>query len=254
MKRRTRKAKRREAVPVPVLRRRIPLLLSPLLLLLLVLWSMTDKSCAFTFRPMRRLVSRTNRVMAPPKAETVGLLEYGDDSGDPNDPAEGWLRWLYTGSPRNTAEVALREPEALGGIPRSDRYSSKDWLHNTIRYVPLCHNDDCIVPISLILVDTIAYSVLYVCTLLDICLCRCAVATCSLPNSAILRDIGPPVCFMTGWATVISFVYKHLLRTNPIAAQRMCLPTTPHSLMVSALGLLLVFRTNSAYQRFAVCI
>lgn len=37
-----------------------------------------------------------------------------------------------------------------------------------------------------------------------------------------------------------------------MAAKHMCLPTTPHSLMVSALGLLLVFRTNSAYQRFAV--
>ena len=30
----------------------------------------------------------------------------------------------------------------------------------------------------------------------------------------------------------------------------MCIPPTAHSLMVSALGLLLVFRTNSAYQRF----
>ena len=34
-------------------------------------------------------------------------------------------------------------------------------------------------------------------------------------------------------------------------AKKMCIPTQPHSLMVSALGLLLVFRTNSAYQRFA---
>jgi len=30
----------------------------------------------------------------------------------------------------------------------------------------------------------------------------------------------------------------------------MCIPTQPHSLLVSSLGLLLVFRTNSAYQRF----
>jgi putative membrane protein len=34
-------------------------------------------------------------------------------------------------------------------------------------------------------------------------------------------------------------------------AQNMSLPTAPHSLMVSALSLLLVFKTNSAYQRFA---
>jgi len=34
-------------------------------------------------------------------------------------------------------------------------------------------------------------------------------------------------------------------------AGSLCIPTAPHSLMVSSLGLLLVFRTNSAYQRFA---
>jgi predicted membrane chloride channel (bestrophin family) len=32
----------------------------------------------------------------------------------------------------------------------------------------------------------------------------------------------------------------------------MCMSSKPHSFLVSALGLLLVFRTNSAYQRFAV--
>ncbi len=56
---------------------------------------------------------------------------------------------------------------------------------------------------------------------------------------------------MTSWATFLSVMYLHLLRTNPMAAEAMCIPGTPHSLMVSALGLLLVFRTNSAYQRFA---
>lgn len=35
-------------------------------------------------------------------------------------------------------------------------------------------------------------------------------------------------------------------------AMGMCLPAGPHGMMVSMLGLLLVFRTNSAYQRFAV--
>ena len=57
---------------------------------------------------------------------------------------------------------------------------------------------------------------------------------------------------MASWATLISLIYKRLLVIKPLAAKRMCLPTAPHSLMVSALGLLLVFRTNSAYQRFAV--
>lgn len=75
--------------------------------------------------------------------------------------------------------------------------------------------------------------------------------TLSLPNSAILRAIKTPVLFMTTWATFLSFLHRHLLKTNPAVAKMMCLPTTPHSLMVSALSLLLVFKTNSAYQRFA---
>jgi predicted membrane chloride channel (bestrophin family) len=181
-------------------------------LLLLGASSRIDGTGAFTFRTAPKFKSSRSIPVSTPEfitsrqAENVNLLEYGDDdSGDKSDPAEGWLKWMYTGSPRRTSEVAMREPAALGGLPRSDRYSSRDWLHNTI----------------------------------------------SLPNSAILRDIRSPVLFMTFWATFISFIYKRLCRTNPLAAKHMCLPTTPHSLMVSALGLLLVFRTNSAYQRFA---
>lgn len=118
---------------------------------------------------------------------------------------EKWLGWMTGGTPRGTEKVELREAEALGGIPRSDRYSSSDWFHNTL----------------------------------------------SLPNSAILKAIRFPVIFMTSWATFISLLYNKLLQTNAVAASKMVIPTSPHSLMVSALGLLLVFRTNSAYQRFA---
>jgi len=41
------------------------------------------------------------------------------------------------------------------------------------------------------------------------------------------------------------------IRLAAWASRRMCLPTLMHSMMVSAMSLLLVFRTNSAYQRFA---
>jgi predicted membrane chloride channel (bestrophin family) len=74
--------------------------------------------------------------------------------------------------------------------------------------------------------------------------------TVSLPNSAILKAIRFPVFFMTSWATFISALYLRLLATKPSVAKCLVIPSTPHSLMVSALGLLLVFRTNSAYQRF----
>jgi predicted membrane chloride channel (bestrophin family) len=74
--------------------------------------------------------------------------------------------------------------------------------------------------------------------------------TLTLPTSAVLRDIRSPVTFMLGWGAMISIVYRRLLLTNPIMASHMSIPTQPHSLLVSSLGLLLVFRTNSAYQRF----
>ena len=136
-------------------------------------------------------------------------LGQGKNRGDDSDAdtldekSSGWRNWMTTG--RKTSSLLYREPEELGGIARTDRYSSGDWFHNTI----------------------------------------------TLPNSAILRAIRVPVVFMTSWATFLSILHRRLLQTNPIAADIMCIPSTPHSLMVSALSLLLVFKTNSAYQRFA---
>lgn len=119
-----------------------------------------------------------------------------------------WLSWMSSGTlskTRHADELLMREAEELGGVARSDRYSSCDWWHNTV----------------------------------------------SLPNSAILKSIRGPVLFMSCWAGILSFLYRKLLITNPQAANLMCISSLPHSLMSSALSLLLVFKTNSAYQRFA---
>eukprot|EP00559_Dactyliosolen_fragilissimus_P006660 CAMPEP_0184866470 /NCGR_PEP_ID=MMETSP0580-20130426/22495_1 /TAXON_ID=1118495 /ORGANISM="Dactyliosolen fragilissimus" /LENGTH=582 /DNA_ID=CAMNT_0027366171 /DNA_START=497 /DNA_END=2245 /DNA_ORIENTATION=- len=116
-----------------------------------------------------------------------------------------WLQWM-TGGKRGVGEVRMREAIALGGVPRSDRYASKDWLHNTL----------------------------------------------NLHNSAILSAVKFPVLSMFSWGVFISIVHRRLIATGRHSlASHLCIPTTPHSLMVSALGLLLVFRTNSAYQRFS---
>jgi len=56
---------------------------------------------------------------------------------------------------------------------------------------------------------------------------------------------------MSFWAGFLSMLYRRLLVSNPQVANLMCLSSLPHSLMSSALSLLLVFKTNSAYQRFA---
>jgi len=76
--------------------------------------------------------------------------------------------------------------------------------------------------------------------------------TANLPKSAILREIRGPVACMTAWAGVITVFRGWLVRTSRLGmAESMCFPAGPHGMMLSTLGLLLVFRTNSAYQRFA---
>jgi len=78
----------------------------------------------------------------------------------------------------------------------------------------------------------------------------------SLPHSSILRDIREPVLAVVAWSTVVSAVHRLLVAsTNPVWAglgANLQVGPTAHSFLVSSLGLLLVFRTNSAYQRFAV--
>lgn len=80
--------------------------------------------------------------------------------------------------------------------------------------------------------------------------------------SRILRDISSPVVWTSIWATFWSVIYRFLTAASEsnkenIAdlsyriASSIIIPTTAHSVMVSAMSLLLVFRTNSAYQRFA---
>ena len=73
----------------------------------------------------------------------------------------------------------------------------------------------------------------------------------SLPYSTILHEVRGPVGWITAWSSLVSIAYK-LFQWNGMdsLAQKMCLGPTPHSLIASSIGLLLVFRTNSAYQRF----
>ena len=77
----------------------------------------------------------------------------------------------------------------------------------------------------------------------------------SLPNSTIMRQTRGPVGWIAAWSTLVSVVHK-LCATGGMGnfANGMCLGATPHSLIASSIGLLLVFRTNSAYQRFSVSI
>lgn len=42
-----------------------------------------------------------------------------------NNQSAGWLSWMISGRRSSVSDVRLREAEELGGIPRSDRYSSR---------------------------------------------------------------------------------------------------------------------------------
>lgn len=76
----------------------------------------------------------------------------------------------------------------------------------------------------------------------------------TIPRSSVLREIKNPILTMAGWATSISILHKAFLSSSRHVhwASRLCIPYSAHSFLVSSLGLLLVFRTNSAYQRFLV--
>jgi predicted membrane chloride channel (bestrophin family) len=76
----------------------------------------------------------------------------------------------------------------------------------------------------------------------------------SLPSSSVLRATRGPVLAVMVWSCFLSALNSSLRFAGyPGAAQFLTcsIPSTlPHSATVSALGLLLVFRTNSAYQKF----
>lgn len=78
----------------------------------------------------------------------------------------------------------------------------------------------------------------------------------TLPSSAILQDIRNPVLSVFGWSTAVAAVHAFCAANSGVSAMaatvasKMCVSSAAHSFLVSALGLLLVFRTNSAYQRF----
>lgn len=186
--------------------------------LFVIVWtSIIQETKAFSIRSSqtpfsshaKNIKSFTQCPMAPAYVQLFTENDNDDVSSmeDTDDPESSrWLRWMTGGTPRGVAEVKMRDPPALGGVARSDRYAARDWLHNAL----------------------------------------------SLPTSRILKSISFPVFSMTFWGMTISLFHKYLeMNGKQEIAAKLCIPIQPHSLMVSALGLLLVFRTNSAYQRFA---
>jgi Bestrophin, RFP-TM, chloride channel len=78
----------------------------------------------------------------------------------------------------------------------------------------------------------------------------------TLPRSSVLRDIRNPVVTIAVWGALVSIIQRIMAQSTSKVltkfASDICIGSAPHSFLVSSLGLLLVFRTNSAYQRFNV--
>ena len=78
----------------------------------------------------------------------------------------------------------------------------------------------------------------------------------SLPKSTVLREIANPILSVTLWATFLSLAHYKMASSPSLVLQRlaghMCVSGEAHKFLGPSLSLLLVFRTNSAYQRFVV--
>jgi len=67
----------------------------------------------------------------------------------------------------------------------------------------------------------------------------------SLPTSRILKQVKFFIIFTTFWSTFLVILKQKFSLMLPIS-------TIPHSLASTALGLLLVFRTNASYDRYLI--
>jgi predicted membrane chloride channel (bestrophin family) len=76
----------------------------------------------------------------------------------------------------------------------------------------------------------------------------------TLPRSSVLHTIRGPVLAVMVWSGLLSALYSGMqigrIQQADVLVRFLLPSTTPHAATVSALGLLLVFRTNSAYQKF----
>jgi predicted membrane chloride channel (bestrophin family) len=76
----------------------------------------------------------------------------------------------------------------------------------------------------------------------------------TISKSTVLKEICNPVLSLTSWASIFAIAHRFMATSSiPLLnsiSTNMSIGLGVHSFLVSSLGLLLVFRTNSAYQRF----
>ena len=146
----------------------------------------------------------------------------------------------------NNKSNMMQTKVAASRVREPGRISASDWRANIINLPNSTILRDVRNPVTWVFVWATSWSIVYE------CLTR-------LVEYAARGAFAPPTGGgVAGWswwagagAAAATPSEAGWIRLAAWASRRMCLPTLMHSMMVSAMSLLLVFRTNSAYQRFA---
>jgi len=126
------------------------------------------------------------------------------------------------------------------------RVSACDWRQNIINLPSSTILRDVRNPVTWVFVWATLWSIMHE------CLKRLAEASSSTVVALSSgRGGGRAALASTGTTGLGPSAAARWLNAAAWSAKHMCLPTLQHTMMVSAVSLLLVFRTNSAYQRFA---
>ena len=84
--------------------------------------------------PKTQLANLMKKDQLPSEAEVPGPIgnryysagtSSSTSAGTVDSTRARWIGWMRAGTPRGADEVKMREASELGGVPRSDRYSSR---------------------------------------------------------------------------------------------------------------------------------
>jgi len=147
----------------------------------------------------------------------------------------------------NNKSNMIQTKVAAARVREVGRISASDWRANIINLPNSTILRDVRNPVTWIFVWATSWSIVYECLTR---LVEYAARGAFSPSSG-----GGVAGYWSWWAgagaAAATPSEAGWIRLAAWASRRMCLPTLMHSMMVSAMSLLLVFRTNSAYQRFA---
>jgi hypothetical protein len=170
-------------------------------------------------------------IVASPFAVRLKAILRRKPSDDNDDSSRTMIR-------RKAAAVRVREP---------GRISASDWRDNIMNMPNSTILRDVQDPVMWVFVWATSWSIVYECLTRLVA----SAARGAFDSSNVSGGVAGYFSWWGGGVAAATPSEAGWVRFAAWASRRMCLPTLTHSMMVSAMSLLLVFRTNSAYQRFA---